>query len=282
MDEFFRDGSDDESHQRFTDSPEFESLKDNIASLLFEINGQISTLQQFISTLHSLLERNVANTKVVENIDRKSIQNIRKVGGLIKQLNELVVKVDSIGENELDKTQIIAREKLVRDSKYSLQEFQSTQRQYANVMKDINSRAKVALDQEEEEQRHKNEVALQQQQRQGPRNVQMVVEREPINNEEFAYQQNLIRERDQEISNIENGIVELNEIFKDLGAVVQQQGLLVDNIEANIYTTADNTQQAARELDKAVKSQKHSSKWCLYLLIALSCMLFMLLLIVFV
>lgn len=282
MDEFFRNSLDEEDQQRFTDSPEFESLKDGIVALLFEINGQISTLQQFISTLQSLLDRNVANTKVVENIDRKSIQNIRKVGGLIKQLNEFVLKVDSIGENELDKTQVIAREKLVRDARYSLQEFQAIQRQYASVMKDINSRAKVALDQEEEE-RHRNEMDLQQQQKQrGPHGVQMVVEREPINNEEFAYQQNLIRQRDQEISNIEDGIVELNEIFKDLGAVVQEQGLLVDNIEANIYTTADNTQLASRELNKAVKSQKHSSKWCLYLLITLLCMLVMLLLIVFV
>lgn len=281
MDEFFGDDLNEDEQPRFTDSPEFETLKENIAALLFEINGQISTLQQFISTLHSLLDRNVANTKVVENIDKKSINNIRKVGGLIKGLNELVIKVDAIGETELDKTQIIAREKLVRDAKYSLQEFQSTQRQYASIIKDINARAKAALDQEEE-QKQRNDVALQEEARNGRSTTQMVVEREPINNEEFAYQQHLIQQRDQEISSIEHGITELNEIFKDLGAVVQQQGLMVDNIEANIYTTADNTQMASRELNKAMRSQKHSSKWCLYLLIALSCMLFMLLLVVFV
>ncbi|CDH12397.1 related to Syntaxin PEP12 [Zygosaccharomyces bailii ISA1307] len=280
MDEFFGDDLNEDAPPRFSDSPEFETLKENIAALLFEINGQISTLQQFISTLHSLLDRNVTNTKVVENIDKKSINNIRKVGGLIKGLNEVVIKVDAIDENELDKTQIIAREKLVRDARYSLQEFQSTQRQYATVIKDINARAKAAFDQEEEQKQH-NEVALLDEAENGT-SAQMVVEREPINNEEFAYQQHLIQQRDQEISSIENGITELNEIFKDLGAVVQQQGLMVDNIEANIYTASDNTQMASQELDKALRSQKHSSKWCLYLLIALSCMLFMLLLVVFV
>ncbi|EGA76860.1 Pep12p [Saccharomyces cerevisiae Vin13] len=102
---------------------------------------------------------------------------------------------------------------------------------------------------------------------------QIVIERDPINNEEFAYQQNLIEQRDQEISNIERGITELNEVFKDLGSVVQQQGVLVDNIEANIYTTSDNTQLASDELRKAMRYQKRTSRWRVYLLIVLLVML---------
>ena len=108
---------------------------------------------------------------------------------------------------------------------------------------------------------------------------QIVIERDPINNEEFAYQQNLIEQRDQEISNIERGITELNEIFKDLGNVVQQQGVLVDNIEANIYTTSDNTQMASNELRKAMRYQKSTSRWRVYLLVVLLVMLFFIFLI---
>lgn len=278
-----------ESSIGFTDSPEFNVLKEEIVTQLFEINGQISTLQQFISTLESLLKKGNVSAKVVDKIDKKSVVNIRKVGSLIKNVNEQVQKIDAIEESSLDRPEVIAREKIVRDVRYSLQEFQSTQRKYANVIRDINNRARAALNQEEESNitalREEEEGGLQKQQlipNDKGKKSQITIEREPINNEEFAYQQNLIRQRDQEISNIEEGITELNEIFKDLGNVVQQQGIMVDNIEANIYSTSDNTAMASRELNKAYRSQKSANKWCLYLLAGLLIMLFMLLLIVFI
>lgn len=278
-----------ESSIGFTDSPEFNVLKEEIVTQLFEINGQISTLQQFISTLESLLKKGNVSAKVVDKIDKKSVVNIRKVGSLIKNVNEQVQKIDAIEESSLDRPEVIAREKIVRDVRYSLQEFQSTQRKYANVIRDINNRARAALNQEEESNvtalRDEEEGGLQKQQlipNDKGKKLQITIEREPINNEEFAYQQNLIRQRDQEISNIEEGITELNEIFKDLGNVVQQQGIMVDNIEANIYSTSDNTAMASRELNKAYRSQKSANKWCLYLLAGLLIMLFMLLLIVFI
>lgn len=278
-----------ESSIGFTDSPEFNVLKEEIVTQLFEINGQISTLQQFISTLESLLKKGNVSAKVVDKIDKKSVVNIRKVGSLIKNVNEQVQKIDAIEESSLDRPEVIAREKIVRDVRYSLQEFQSTQRKYANVIRDINNRARAALNREEESNitalREEEEGGLQKQQlipNDKGKKLQITIEREPINNEEFAYQQNLIRQRDQEISNIEEGITELNEIFKDLGNVVQQQGIMVDNIEANIYSTSDNTAMASRELNKAYRSQKSANKWCLYLLAGLLIMLFMLLLIVFI
>lgn len=283
----------DEPTGGFTDSPEFNALKEEIVTRLFEINGQISTLQQFIATLESLLKKGNVSVKVVDRIDKKAVVNIRKVGGLIKDVNEQVQKIDAIEESSLDKPEIIAREKLVRDVRYSLQEFQSTQRKYTTVIREINDLAKAALSQEELEQQNINALReeeeheegsqkLQQQSSDIARKPQITIQREPINNEEFAYQQSLIRQRDQEISNIEEGINELNEIFNDLGNVVQQQSVMVDNIEANIYSTSDNTAMASRELTKAFRSQRSANKWCLYLLVGLLVMLFMLLLIVFI
>lgn len=281
----FKDDIDsDDQPSGYTDSPEFEQRKEGIITQLFEINGQISTLQQFITSLEGLLHKGNVNAKVVENIDKRSVVNIRKVGGLIKEVNELVHKINKVEESDLDKTQLIAREKILRDVQYSLKEFQSTQLHYTNVMKQINSRAKAVLNEEEH-----NRSALLQEEEQGKKQqgqreqvLEYAIEREPINNEEFAYQANLIRQRDEEITNIEQGVTELNEIFKDLGSVVQQQGMLVDNIEANIYTTSDNTAMASRELNKAMRSQRNANKWCIYMLIGLSFMLLILILVIFI
>ncbi|CAI4036352.1 hypothetical protein SMKI_15G1940 [Saccharomyces mikatae IFO 1815] len=282
-DEFF--GGDNEgvwNGSRFSDSPEFQTLKEDVAAELFEINGQISTLQQFTTTLKSFIERGDVSAKVVERINKRSVTKIEEIGELIKKVNTSVKNMNAIEDASLDKTQIIAREKLVRDVSYSLQEFQSIQRQFAGVMKQVNEKARESLEATE----MANNVALMDEE-QGEGSListripssQIVVERDPINNEEFAYQQNLIEQRDQEISNIERGITELNEVFKDLGSVVQQQGILVDNIEANIYTTSDNTQMASDELRKAMRHQKRTSRWRMYLLIVLLVMLFFIFLI---
>lgn len=85
-DEFF--GGDNEAvwnGSRFSDSPEFQTLKEEVAAELFEINGQISTLQQFTATLKSFIDRGDVSAKVVERINKRSVAKIEEIGGLIKK-----------------------------------------------------------------------------------------------------------------------------------------------------------------------------------------------------
>lgn len=273
---FYRDSF--EENERFVDSPEFEQFSDEISAKLFEMNGLLSTLQQFVKTLQNKYEQGSVNTKAVENINKKAVSYTNDISALTKSINELVHKVDAIEETSLDRSQLISREKLTRDVKYSVQVFQTVQSEFAKTTKLINNKAKSALVKEDQGLDEVLREELEDQHQQQQKSV--VIEREPINNEEFAYQQNLIRERDQEISNIERGISELNGIFQDLGAIVQQQGHLVDNIETNIYSVRNSTQSAARELNKAIKSQRRSSKWCLYMLAVLSVFLLLMTLVV--
>ena len=45
--------------------------------------------------------------------------------------------------------------------------------------------------------------------------------------QELAFQESLIQEREAEIREIETGIHELHEIFRDLGTLVQEQGSML-------------------------------------------------------
>lgn len=266
----------------YRDSPEFDKLKEEIVAQLFEINGQISTLQHFISTLKNFLDKkNDMNAKVIDNIDKKAVKNIEKIGNLVKKINEEILRLDNIEVNDLDKLQLIERDKLTRDLRYSLEEFQNTQRQYTVIIKSINDKAKLNLKQQNLEALRQDEEGIEMTSTVASKK-NIVIQREALNNEELAYQHDLIRQRNEEILNIERGITELNEVFSDLGNVIQQQGVLVDNIEANIYTTVNHTAMASRELDKAMRSQRKLSKWCLYLLMILSGMLFFMMLIILI
>ncbi|AET40245.1 SNAP receptor PEP12 Ecym_5502 [Eremothecium cymbalariae DBVPG len=252
---------------RYSDNPEFEEWHSALKTNLFEINGHLGTFQQFIKGLETNYRNGKYTTKVVENINYRSIEIINVVSQLFKASNALVQKANAIHDSDLDKAQLISRDKLNRDLRFSIQEFQKYQIQFANVTKKINERAKVVLDEQQVQNEGKNDLLETDHEQQEQQTI--IIEREPINNEEFAYQQNLIRERDEEISNIERGIIELNDVFQDLGSVVQQQGQLVDNIENNIYTVVTNTQQASNELLRARRHQKNTNKWCLYILVAL-------------
>ncbi|KAH3900213.1 related to Syntaxin PEP12 [Saccharomycodes ludwigii] len=249
----------------YSDSPEYDQVSAQISNCLFEVNGQISTLQQFINALQNTENYNSIS---FDKISKKAYSNIEKVTKSIKNIDELVHKINTFENITLDKQQLISREKLLRDVKSSIQEFQNIQTQFSRISQRLNDEVKAALNQEEAE-AEADEGHQQQEHVKASQtllqNKQYIIQREDLNNEELAYHQNLIRERDQEINNIQHGIVELNTIFQDLSAIIQEQGQMVDNIEANIYSTANNTQQASQQLHRAMISQKRRGRVCIYL-----------------
>ncbi|KAF3332732.1 syntaxin-22-like protein [Carex littledalei] len=76
---------------------------------------------------------------------------------------------------------------------------------------------------------------------------------------EIAFNEAIIEERDQGIQEIQNQIGEANEIFKDLVVLVHEQGSVIDDIDSNIENAAAATVQAKTQLAKASKTQKSNS-----------------------
>lgn len=108
---------------------------------------------------------------------------------------------------------------------------------------------------------------------------------------EIEYNEALITEREGEIQEIEQGITELNEIFRDLGTLVNEQesGIrkylrymcshshstfniyihVAESIYGNVLNIAQSTRDAASELVIANRHQKNARKnmCCLLLII---------------
>lgn len=86
--------------------------------------------------------------------------------------------------------------------------------------------------------------------------------------DEVDFQDSLIVEREAEIRNIEQGVTELNELFRDVAHIVGEQGEVLDTIANNVDNTRMDTQGADRELRSAARYQKNArSKACCLLLI---------------
>jgi len=81
------------------------------------------------------------------------------------------------------------------------------------------------------------------------------------------FQDALIRERDAEIQAIQGQMIQVNDIFKDLARLVEEQGAMVDNIQTNITVAADHVDTGVGELKQASEHQKTNRKLLIFIAI---------------
>lgn len=80
----------------------------------------------------------------------------------------------------------------------------------------------------------------------------------------------LIREREERIRQLESDILDVNEIFRDLGTMVMEQGEILNDIESNVQRAHDNVESGNEQLVTAATYQRKSrKKQCCLLLIFL-------------
>ena len=88
-----------------------------------------------------------------------------------------------------------------------------------------------------------------------------------------------LQERDKEIQVIVTSLEEISEMFKDMSAMVLDQGTILDRIDYNIESTSMKVTEARVQLVKAEKIQKRSRY--LYVIIVLTCV-FALIVVIFI
>ena len=71
---------------------------------------------------------------------------------------------------------------------------------------------------------------------------------------------NEIEQRHHDILDLEKDIMELQEIFRDLAILIDEQGDVVDNIEAYVETAAHHVQKAGSEIKMAAQYKRSSRK----------------------
>jgi t-SNARE complex subunit (syntaxin) len=86
---------------------------------------------------------------------------------------------------------------------------------------------------------------------------------------EVDYQEELIRDRSQGISNIQRDVNTINRLFQDVSAHVSHQGDMLEHIETNVTNARDQTQRATHELATASRRSPSGRRTCLQLLVVL-------------
>ncbi|KAH8400292.1 hypothetical protein KR215_009971 [Drosophila sulfurigaster] len=89
----------------------------------------------------------------------------------------------------------------------------------------------------------------------------------------------LAQHREQEVTKIVKSIYDLNDIFKDLGHMVHEQGTIMDRIDYNVEQTQTRVSEGLRQLQRAEMYQRKNRKMCIILVLAAVTFLMLLLLI---
>ncbi|CAN6569785.1 unnamed protein product [Malus baccata var. baccata] len=223
---------------------------------IFQINTAVSTFYRLVNSL--------GTPRDTLQLRDKLHKTRAHIGQLVKDTSD---KLKQASETDHHAQVTIADAKLAKDFQAVLKEFQKAQRLAAErettyapfVPKDVLPSSYHAHEQEMSSSRSSKDQALL---------LESKRQEAVLADNEIAFNEAIIEEREQGIQEIQQQISEVNEIFKDLAVLVHDQGAIIDDIGATIENSHAATVQATSHLVKASKTQRsNSSLTCLLLVI---------------
>ncbi|GMT19295.1 hypothetical protein PFISCL1PPCAC_10592 [Pristionchus fissidentatus] len=91
--------------------------------------------------------------------------------------------------------------------------------------------------------------------------------------------ESIVQEREKEVLAVNQSIVELNSLFKDLSAMVVEQGTILDRIDHNIENTSIRVSKATESVQSAYRAQRGDKKMQCIMCLAIAIIILILLLI---
>ncbi|KAF9206104.1 hypothetical protein BGZ49_002982 [Haplosporangium sp. Z 27] len=229
----------------------FSARVNEISQQVFRISSNVSSIQRLVGFL--------GTGKDSEDVRNKLHDVTEQTRVLVKDTSQDIKDLARLDNTQAKK---LEHNKLSKDFQKVLVEFQKVQRVSAEKQREVVDRARhsnVRNDYEDEVREDSGDQPLI---NDSQRRMQLMV----VDNE-LEYNESLIVQREEEIREIEHGITELNEIFRDLGTMVNEQGSMLDSIENNVTSISMSTNAASEQLTTAAIHQKNARKKSCYLLL---------------
>ncbi|KAG6820619.1 hypothetical protein H0H93_014222 [Arthromyces matolae] len=239
-----------------TSSPQdasFTSLQSSLSLQVFKMNANVKGMLKLVDQLGTAKDSAVL---------RKSLHDLTETTrAMAKRGSEDLKKLSSLQASLPH--QKTALQKTSHDLQLSLVAFQRAQQVSAERQRTVVQGVKLAVEEE-----HSPSTLIDEENPNVLRQAQIL--QQQLSPHELAYQESLIQEREAEIREIESGMHELSEIFRDLGTLVGEQGQMIDDISNNIFSVHTDTREAAQELVTAHQYQRKAGRRaaCLMLVLA--------------
>ena len=212
-----------------------------VAGLIFQMTTNVSSFKRLVDTLGTSKDTRELRGKL--NKQRENIGAMAKDASLaVKRLAQTVTRGGD-GDDDARAQHVARHQKLVKsfhavlkakDASFSVRRARARTRAQSTFLPQASPRTASYGANESSDEREGAHGASEQQA------LLMDSRRQELmhNEGEMEFNNALIEEREQGILEIQQQIGEVNEIFQDLAVLVNEQGQMIDDIEANIVSTA--------------------------------------------
>ncbi|KAI4372385.1 hypothetical protein MLD38_010622 [Melastoma candidum] len=231
-----------------------------VAAGIFQINTAVGTFHRLANTL--------GTPKDTPEL-REKLHNTRLfIGQLVKDASAKLKQASEVDHHAgISPSKKIADAKLAKDLQAVLKEFQKAQRLAAERETAYTPFVRPAV---LPSSYPASEIDVSSDRGPEQRALLMESRRQEVLllDNELAFNEAIIEEREQGIQEIQNQIGEVNEIFKDLAVLVNEQGTMIDDISTHIDNARAATSLGKSHVVEAAKTQRaNSSLACLLLVI---------------
>ncbi|KAG8444565.1 hypothetical protein GDO86_009649 [Hymenochirus boettgeri] len=224
------------------------------AQLAQTISDNIQKITQSSSEIQRIVNQlgNAENTTELRNRLQEKIQYTNKIA---KDTDRCLRDYVSLPSESDQRQRKLQKDRLLNEFSSVLSNFQRIQRQAADKEKEFVARVRAGsrVSGGAPEDGHKDGTLVSWE---NESQSQATMLEEEITEEDLR----LIEERENAIRQLEEDILGVNEIFKDLGMMVHEQGEMIDSIEANVESAEVHVQQANQQLSRAAEYQRKSRK----------------------
>ncbi|EMG50510.1 SYP22 Syntaxin-22 [Candida maltosa Xu316] len=254
------------TNNNYTSSNELDPIIDKTSNQLQVFGNLISQFDNQRKQIGTKRDTTELRNGVDELVDKISKMD-QAISSLITNLSKLIHEQTKSNNNSgVSNRHVVIEERLSGQYKELAKAFSKSVKFYQEKKRTTPISTRKNQPVEETNTSHgKNESTEHPQQEQ----TQIQIDQDLIDETELQYHLLLTEERNREIEQVSEGIMEVNSIFKDLSQLVHQQGEQINTIEDNVLQLHGNTQQASSELTKANEYQKSRGKWSCILLVAL-------------
>ncbi|KAH6695801.1 SNARE domain-containing protein [Plectosphaerella plurivora] len=235
----------------YSDDPEFTQLQTSLINKLLTLRRNVTKLSSDVDLLGTKRDTPRVQERVRDLLE-KSRDMCKDIGEGVKKLQTW---------DDLTKQQKYDQQRVSTDFQNALKEFQDVQRKALEKERASVTAARAAQDEGEGGSAGAGGAGGQEQ-------LQLQEQVRLAAQDDVDFQEALIVEREEEIRNIEQGVGDLNVLFRQVATIVSEQGEQLNTIADNVDDVRDDTRGAQIELTQASRHQKAArNKGCCLMLI---------------
>lgn len=234
---------------------EFMSLSENIGH---NINSVKSSWMQLEKALKQIESRGI-NQSIHDKIQKIQFDTNLKIQTTSKDLQRLTNVV-----RRGDKPQKLQLEKLTSDFRTVIKKYSDNQQIIATKMKQFYlQQQQIANGQQQDEDAAAGNAVT------GFSEIekQQLIREQKELRKNLEFEQEMLIDRETRFKEIEANVLDVNQIMRDLGSIVTQQGENIDTIESSIDHSAAEVEAGAAEMQKAAEYRTRYRKKILILLV---------------